>query len=151
MRKVIIPIERGATPQETGDLFIKALDEATTRLSSYKSKAESIDIILAHDDGGHNYMVLASVVAKQVGIGYDKEITIWQNEKGLKTLGLNKVSMDKKAFIKQILDKAFNEVGNLYNLISLRSEQSRLDSVYNWLAQMLDANFELKSDDHGRI
>ena len=52
--------------------------------------------------------------------------------------------------ITQLLDKAFNEVGNLYNLLSLRSEHTRVNSVYNYLLQMIDENFELK-EENGRF
>lgn len=151
MKKRIFPIAKGDTPQETKESFISALDRAYKALGSYKSDDETIDIILAHDDGSHSYVVLASLVSKRVGVGYDKEISIWENDKALAALGLQGVTIEKKMVIKQLLDKAFEEVGNLYNLVNLKCERTRIQSTYDWLMQMIDANFELKSDDHGRI
>ena len=149
MKRSIIAITKGDTPQATRANLAAALDEAYAQLGSYKSKENNIDIILAHDDGSHNYQVLVSLVAKPISNSNDREIAVWQNEKALEALGVQ-IQIDKKLVIKQLLDKAFKEVGNLYDLISFRCEQMRVNSVYDWLMQMIDANFELK-ENYGRI
>lgn len=150
MKQSILAISKGNTPGETAQKLANAIDEACRALSSFKSDNDQIDIILAHDDGSHNYAVLASIVAKPVGSAYDREIKIWQNEQALKALSIKPIPANKKAVITQILDKAFDEIGNVHNLLSFRSERDRMEGMYNWLAQMIEANFELK-EDYGRI
>lgn len=148
MKRCVIGIEREETTLITKETIYKALEQAYSELRS--GECGIVDIVLPLDEP-HNYAVLLSVESLPVGLGgVGRKINIWQNEKALRRLNLGKIECSKHMMITQLLDKAFNEVGNLYNLLSLRSEHTRVNSVYNYLLQMIDENFELK-EENGRF